>query len=68
MALPFPYSAVVTFLVVACGVYVGVLRALDVYFGGHDSYFLPDRDDPASFLRVSSDESSPEDRDADDSS
>lgn len=46
MVLDFLLAALVSVVVVATGVSVGVLRALDVYANGSASFFPMDRPDP----------------------
>ena len=43
--IPLLFGLLVTVTAIATGVYIGVLRALDVYFGEEDSVFLSDERD-----------------------
>lgn len=41
-ALGLLFGLLLTVVTIAAGVYIGALRALDVYFGGKESAFLSD--------------------------
>ncbi|WP_277555532.1 hypothetical protein [Halobaculum limi] len=49
MVLDLLLAALVSVVVIATGVYIGVLRALDVYANSSASFFLMDRPDPPVF-------------------